>query len=59
MRDLTPKRGDAVETVVIGFLAVVALMQIAGVVAWLVGPDSQPITGRVIDAEAGFRRRLE
>jgi 3-oxoacyl-[acyl-carrier protein] reductase len=33
--------------------------EIAGVVAWLVGPDSQPITGRVIDAEAGFRRRLE
>lgn len=33
MRDLTPKRGDAVETVVIGLLAVVALMQLAGVVA--------------------------
>jgi hypothetical protein len=28
----------------------------AGVVAMLLGADAAPITGRVIDAEAGFRR---
>lgn len=28
----------------------------AGVVAMLLGPDAATITGRVIDAEAGFRR---
>lgn len=27
-----------------------------GVVAWLASANSQPITGRVINAEAGFRR---
>lgn len=30
--------------------------QIADVVGWLVSPDSQPITGQIINAEAGFRR---
>ena len=33
MRDLTPKRGDAVEAVLIGLVAVVTLLQLAGVVA--------------------------
>ena len=33
--------------------------EIADVVAWLVGPHSQLITGQVINAEAGFRRHLE
>lgn len=33
--------------------------EIGEVVAWLVGPHSQPITGQVLNAEAGFRRRLE
>jgi 3-oxoacyl-[acyl-carrier protein] reductase len=29
---------------------------IAGVVAWLLSPDSAWVTGQVIDAEGGFRR---
>jgi 3-oxoacyl-[acyl-carrier protein] reductase len=29
---------------------------VAGVVAWLLSPQSAPVTGQVIDAEAGFRR---
>jgi 3-oxoacyl-[acyl-carrier protein] reductase len=28
----------------------------SGVVAWLTSTDSQPITGQIINAEAGFRR---
>lgn len=30
--------------------------EIAAIVAWLAGRDSQPITGQIINAEAGFRR---
>ena len=33
--------------------------EIADLVAWLVGPHSQLITGQVLNAEAGFRRHLE
>lgn len=33
--------------------------EIAELVAWLVGPHSQLITGQVLNAEAGFRRHLE
>jgi 3-oxoacyl-[acyl-carrier protein] reductase len=32
--------------------------EIAGVVGWLAGPESQPITGQVINVEAGFRRHI-
>ena len=32
--------------------------EIAAVVGWLAGPDSRPITGQVINAEAGFRRHI-
>ena len=30
--------------------------EIAGVVSWLTSPAAQPVTGQVVDAEAGFRR---